>query len=150
MPTLYIIRGLPGSGKSTHASDLFEQIHTTTGHTPEWFEADMFFNTRDLKYNWNPKYLPAAHNWCYFNTLQALYTNTDTIVSNTFTTGSEVSNYLNLRTLIPNLRIELIELHTQFKSIHNVPDEAIARMRNRWESFDLLPFDKTTLIGDPS
>jgi len=149
MPTLYTIRGLPGAGKSTYASNLYNQLYTDTGDIPEWFETDMFFNTRNLQYNWNPKFLSQAHDWCYFSILQALYAGTDAIVSNTFTTEAEVSRYLELRNLIPDLRIELIELYTQFKSIHNVPDEAVSRMRNRWQSFDHLPFDKVTVIKEP-
>jgi Chromatin associated protein KTI12 len=50
-PRLVLIRGVPGSGKSTRARELQEYLH---------FEADMYF-IRDGAYTFDSDLLPAAH-----------------------------------------------------------------------------------------
>lgn len=134
MPTLYLVRGLPGSGKSTYvrnklASYCYEDPLNSILYNH--FEADQFFET--LKgYKWNRILLSQAHEWCYLNTLQTLYSGKNVYVSNTFTTDSELQKYIDLQNIIPNLRIKIVEMHTQYESIHDVPQETIERMRKRW------------------
>lgn len=132
MPTLYLVRGLPGSGKSTYVSEQLN--HLDYPFSVEWFEANQFFQT-NKGYSWSPKHLNEAHNWCYYNTLQALYSGKDCYVSNTFTTLKELEQYINLADTIPNLNIQIVELHTQYESIHNVPLETVTRMVARWYAF---------------
>jgi predicted kinase len=119
--TLRIIRGLPGSGKSTYAQENYPLSPI--------YEADMFFGE---KYNWNPSYIGSAHNWCYYNVLKSLYVGADCVVANTFVTNKELDRYLELQNIIPDLNIEIIEMRTQYKSVHNVPKEVIERMQRRW------------------
>ena len=63
MKKLVIIRGIPGSGKSTHASGLIK-AYQSEGRTTAHFEADMFFTHEDGSYHWNPKQIGFAHQWC--------------------------------------------------------------------------------------
>ena len=62
-PTLYLIIGVPGSGKSTYAKELADKLTYTLGYTPKIYEADMYFN-RSGNYQWKPEYLGHAHKWC--------------------------------------------------------------------------------------
>ena len=55
MKNLYIIRGLPGSGKSTIAKSL--------GKSWQIFEADQFF-MKNGKYEFDGSKLKDAHDWC--------------------------------------------------------------------------------------
>lgn len=125
MPTLNLVRGLPGSGKSTYAKS-----HKNCNEY--LFEADQFFET-PYGYKWDPNLLSQAHTWCKLNTLRELRKGHNVWVANTFTTQKELVDYFNLVDYIPDLTINVIELYTQFKSIHNVPDEAVQRMKDRWQ-----------------
>ena len=57
MKILYLLRGLPGSGKSSVAKSL---MNAQTGHV----EADMFFMDNKGNYNFDVSKLEEAHKWC--------------------------------------------------------------------------------------
>lgn len=122
MPKLTIIRGLPGSGKSTYAKTI-PALH---------FEADMFFEDKDGNYEYDRNLIGAAHDWCYGNVMKALRYNFDVVVSNTFCAMWEMERYLSIPVIMNNVELEIVEMHTQYGSVHGVPDEAIARMKQRW------------------
>lgn len=119
---LYIIRGLPGSGKSTLASELSDHV----------FEADDFWKTREF----DPKLLPIAHKECYTSVAEFLINNGNYVhccVSNTFTTEKELKPYVDLakEMEIPYTVIVVENRHGN-KSIHNVPEETVEKMRKRF------------------
>ena len=53
MKKLIILRGIPGSGKTTHARELM-QYYINENATVTHFEADMFFTKSDGTYDWKP------------------------------------------------------------------------------------------------
>jgi ABC-type proline/glycine betaine transport system ATPase subunit len=59
---LFIIRGLPGSGKST----LGRSIRGLSGGVPDCLSADDYFVGADGVYRFSPSGLPGAHadRWC--------------------------------------------------------------------------------------
>lgn len=132
MAKLTIIRGLPGSGKSTLARSL------ATEHNARWLEADMWFVDSNGTYVFDKTRLSFAHDCCQRSTILALRAGEDVIVSNTFTQMWEVDIYCGI---VIDLRedgvdiegIDVIDVHTQYGSIHNVPEEAMKRMADRWE-----------------
>ena len=65
--------------------------------------------------------------------LMLLLDGNNTIVSNTFVKFWELSKYIDLLKLLPELKIEIVELYTQFDSIHNVPIDNILKMKKSWE-----------------
>ena len=125
MPKLTIIRGLPGSGKSTKADELMDWKTFV-------YEADQFFMIRG-EYRFNPALLGAAHDWCYGNTVSTLHEGSNVIVSNTFTRLWELEKYLAIPTLLPDVTVNVIEMKTQYGSIHGVPEEKLKQMKDRWQ-----------------
>ena len=126
---LFIIRGLPGSGKSTLAKILADAFHTE-----HWYEADMYFETRE-GYKFDIKQIGEAHDWCSEQTMAALRTNAPcVIVSNTFTKLWEFAAYEGIANMM-GYQVQVIECKGNFGSVHGVPTTVISVMKNRWEQY---------------
>jgi adenylate kinase family enzyme len=74
MKNLILLRGLPGSGKSTFAKQICNQH----------IEADMFF-IQDGEYKFDASKLKEAHAWCKDKTEAWMQKGYNVCVSNTFT-----------------------------------------------------------------
>lgn len=124
---LYLIRGLPGSGKSTFA----EQLAELTGAIQ--LEADMYHLDAAGNYNWKPENVYAAHKWCQDTTKRLMILGADVIVSNTSTTEKELAPYLDLAEHYGyRVTSMIIENRHGNKSVHDVPEETMDKMRNRF------------------
>lgn len=126
MQTLILVRGIPGSGKTT----LAKMIAGTTG--AEHHEADHYFEREDGSYHFDGNKLAHAHSQCKHRTRMDLIAGKSVVVSNTFTTRWEVDPYINLARDF-GAKLQVITLQSEFESIHNVPEEAMNRMRRRME-----------------
>lgn len=127
MKTLYIVRGLPGSGKSTLAKKLvdFEVFH---------HEADQFYVDENGKYNFDVSKIGHAHQWCQDKVRTDMECEIEKIsVSNTFTTLKEVKPYLALCEEFGYTPF-IIVCENNFGNIHDVPEETLTKMRNRFQS----------------
>lgn len=129
MPTaqageLVLIRGLPGSGKSTMANKFVAQGF-------KHYEADMFF-TVDGVYAYDASRIRDAHAWCQRMTRQALNEGRRVVVSNTFTRLQEMEPYRGM-----SERIRIVEARGRWQNTHGVPEEMVRRMARRWEA---LPY----------
>lgn len=119
---LTLIRGIPGAGKSSLAWYISE------GEIPV-YEADDFWDERAF----DPALLHQAHKECLANTDEALRIEGDCIVSNTFTTEKELKPYLDLaKKLDMRVTVIIVENRHGGKSVHNVPEATIEKMRNRF------------------
>lgn len=117
---LVLIRGLPGSGKSTMA-----QVLAQVGY--HHFEADMFF-MRAGEYCYDKTRIKDAHAWCKRQTQEALAMGNRVVVSNTFTRLNEMDDYIAMAR-----HVRILEARGQWQNSHGVPQETLAAMANRWE-----------------
>lgn len=128
---LYVIRGLPGSGKTTLAKQMVEEAKVQ-GYDLRHFEADQHFEKPGY-YKFNAKELPQAHAECLENTKKALAEGLDVVVSNTFTTLAEIQPYFEAAATY-KCGFTVLERYESYRNIHGVPEHTIQRMRQRWEN----------------
>ncbi|MBD1556789.1 ATP-binding protein [Vibrio sp. S9_S30] len=122
MPRLILVRGLPGSGKSTYAKSL--SIHHV--------EADMYFVNQQGTYQFNPDELQQAHRWCQEQTEHVLKEGRDVVVSNTFVERWEMNPYLNMASQL-NANVEIVVCNGNFTSVHDVPSRTVKKMKFKWQ-----------------
>ena len=123
---LILLRGVPGSGKST-AAKLF-------GNVPH-FEADMFFTQSDGSYKFDPSKLKDAHNWCRHKTMDAMKEGHPiVVVSNTFVNEWEMETYYLLaHDLGYQVFSMIVENRHGGKNQHGVPAQKVQSMRNNFQ-----------------
>jgi len=129
MKTLYLLRGLPNSGKSTLAK--------TMGAVN--FEADMFFMEGN-EYKFDPTKLKQAHQWCQ-NQVEITMKLSDNVigdkriaVSNTFTQEWEMKPYYELAEKYGFMVFSIIvEKRHEGVNQHNVPEDKLEIMKKRFE-----------------
>lgn len=129
---LYIVRGVPGSGKSTFAKSICKSW--------QHVETDMFF-MRDGQYKFNPSKLKEAHQWCKDRvhammrpTLWNLLFNRTIVVSNTFTQEWEMKTFQVLaRRFRYKVYTVIVENRHGGKNQHGVPEDKLQVMKDRFE-----------------
>lgn len=125
---VYILRGLPGSGKSTLALDL------VGGRDYLVFEADKFHYV-DGEYKWDNKNVKWAHEQNFLRFSEYITSGLGPLaVSNTNTQEWEFQKFMDLA-LTNGYQVFTIIVENRHggTNIHNVPEEAIQRMRDRFE-----------------
>nr|WP_250155624.1 AAA family ATPase [Vibrio sp. Y42_MX_L11] len=120
---LTLVRGIPGSGKSTHAKTLDAKL----------VEADQFFIDKDGLYQYDNAQIKNAHNWCKLETTRLLKAGFNVVVANTFVKNWEMKFYQNLANDM-ELAFEVIEVKGSYQNVHGVPDSVVERMASQFET----------------
>ncbi len=154
MATVYIYRGLPGSGKSTQLNS----NHPKSRKYCRAFSADYFWIGPQGEYNFDPKKIGEAHAWCfhkYMNKLREMegfeYPKTSAIVvDNTSISAWEIAPYV-LAASAYGFEHEIITVWADpvmciKRNVHNVPAHVIMAMYQRLLTETLPPFWKHTII----
>lgn len=129
MKKLFLLRGLPGSGKSSLAKSLSSAL-------TEHFEADMYFVDEKGNYNFDPTKLKEAHEWCRTECEKVMgpYGFEEIFVTNTFTQEWEMKPYYELAEKYGYLVFSLIvENRHGGTNVHGVPEDKLEQMKNRFE-----------------
>lgn len=123
---LILIRGLPGAGKTTLASELFKGFKAVA--------ADDFMVDKDGNYKFDPNLLHYAHSKCMATAKEYIEKGVDVVVHNTFTTEREMQPYFDMAAElgVPVATI-IVENRHGSKSVHGVPEATIDKMRARFE-----------------
>ncbi len=132
---LYIVRGIPGSGKSTFAKMLVGEDFLVC-------EADKYFIDKETgEYNFDFTKITEAHKFCQ-DTVETYMKDSlvndqfyrEIVVSNTFTQEWEMEHYIELAKKYEYTVFTIIvENRHGGKNVHGVPDEVLTKMRERFE-----------------
>ena len=95
----------------------------------------MYHLDKDGNYNWKPEQVKEAHAWCQNRVMIWMIESEERIVvSNTFTQEWELKPYLEWAEKYGYKVFSLIvENRHGGKNIHNVPEEVLDKMRERFE-----------------
>jgi predicted kinase len=130
---VFIMRGLPGSGKSTI-------VDSVSGAFDYVASADRFF-LQAGKYNFEPSLIGSAHKWCLRKFVDAIIAYLgDVFVDNTNTSISEFDHYVKLAKTY-GYRPVIVCLYvtpeiSAARNLHGVPKKTIYDMVARMEATD--------------
>lgn len=127
MKKLFLIRGVPGAGKST----LIKSLNVTFA-----IAADDYHTDSDGNYNWTPEKSKAGHAWCQAEVERAMESPfiDDIAVHNTFTQEWEMAPYFKMaKEHDYQVTTLIVENRHNTQNIHNVPVETIKKMADRFE-----------------
>lgn len=140
MNTLYLIRGIPGAGKTTLAEQLgpgrisADEFPGLYGDPPDLYGDGQNENFHKIIGVFHPERLVAAHEWCQQLTEQMMQNGISPIsVHNTFTTEWEMNYYFELAKK-HDYRVTtlIVENRHESESVHNVPKGVIQKMKDRF------------------
>jgi len=122
---LTLIRGIPGSGKSTYA----------LRHYPGRLivEADML-TMQGGRYRFDVDKLPERRQAALSIVSEALSIEADVVVTGTLATKAELDKYIDLARMYDSSH-EVVVCEGKFQSVHAVPLQVIASMKDRWYQF---------------
>ena len=127
-PAIYLIRGLPGSGKSTFAKAL-----EFSGVVSIVIEADKLMKDESGNYKFDASKLPQHHLWCQQTAIKLLNKGVSVAVSNTSTTEKEVYVYQKIaEETNANFFSVIVENRHDGVNIHDVPEDKIQKMKYRF------------------
>ena len=130
---LFLVRGLPGSGKTSFATAIWNDYAVC--------EADKFFYDKEGNYNFDSSKLKDAHAWCKNEVETRMKDHQDNqqyypeiAVSNTFTQEWEMEDYFKLAEKYGYKVVSLIiENRHGGQNVHGVPEDKLQIMKNRFQ-----------------
>jgi len=149
-----IVRGVPGSGKSSFVRSRFPNILH--------LENDQFHYHNGV-YEFNQRKQPEAITWCSDIAQFSLKRGMDVVISNTFTKREFIDSYRRIAELYC-CDFEVYRMMGEFQNIHDVPDSVFNSMKTHFDDYEdeifvypdgnnipsVLNYSETCLrVGDP-
>lgn len=129
---LILLRGLPGSGKSTLGKTI---LRCVSCDVPDVISADDYFVDEKGNYNFDSSKLKEAHSDCQIRCANKMKNEfSRVVVANTFTQKWEMDIYFEMAERY-NYMVHsvIVENRHGSKNIHNVPDKKIEEMKDRFD-----------------
>lgn len=126
---LYILRGIPGCGKTTLAEDLANAF----GLLPGIVCCADDYHMIDGEYRWKPENVEYSHKACQNKCRFLMYGNSPrVIISNTNVTESDINIYIKMANEYGYKVFSLVVENRHGNiSVHNVPDSTLDKMENK-------------------
>lgn len=135
LPSMTIMRGLPGSGKSTTAKQLAAENDAVI------CSADDFFINHEGVYVFNPDKLHMAHSACQAKAVRSLNEGKNVIIDNTNIKLKELNTYFNIAKVLGGIEVRIAMSSAPWatdvdecakRNTHGVPRDVIQRMKDSW------------------
>jgi predicted kinase len=128
---LVIIRGLPGSGKSTAAQKFIKAGYT-------FLEADMYhINKVTGAYEFDIVNKTAAWEWVQETMANLLMHGQDVVLAGVFPTNKTLQKLKDACKYL-GVTFTVLTAESDHGNIHDVPEEVLAGMRAVWEPLNLI------------
>ena len=140
--TIILVRGLPGAGK-TSLTERMDAVTASADDFPGLYteneDGSVAFHGGD-KMDDGQRRIAHAHSWCQDQAYRAVQNDQHVVVHNTFTQRWEMQPYMDIAEGTGD-RLVVVDLfdgglsdsELAKRNSHGVPEEAIARMRERYE-----------------
>ena len=143
-PKLFILRGLPGAGKSTKVTEIQKSL-TDDYRGYITCSADDYWMRPDGTYDWNPRKLKDAHAWCYKTAANMMEQPTEyqshVILDNTNIKRKDFQAYVDLakkhnytieEVVVGEFTEEACKLYAE-RNLHGCPLETILKKAKEFE-----------------
>ena len=129
---IILLRGLPGAGKTTLAEVI---LHSNQGTKPDIISADNYFTDDKGVYHFDASKIKEAHINCQQICADRMKLEFSKIViANTFTEEWEMEPYFEMAERYKyRIHTLIVENRHDSKNIHNVPEDKLKQMKNRFQ-----------------
>lgn len=131
---LVIVRGHPGSGKSTFAKTFSDKGY-------KHFENDSFFVDEKGNYSFDFAFHQKAKDVCVQNVINSIISGDSVVVSNTYTKIKEMDDIIDF---VNEMKVpyRIFEMYYNFENVHSVPDSVVDEKKQNFE-----PHENAIKIG---